>query len=533
MMARIFLFMAVAWSGVAQAQPTFEKIYLATGAYKRNLIELPSGNVIAGIAWGPGITTLNPSGDFQHSKCFWSDSVLTMQSIRRVEENNYLFLTGYRKDSCSSIGTTTVPFTHPAVGRMDSLGNVASIKHYRIAASPCLTRPGDLQVTNDSGALVWGRDTNFYAFRIDANLNALWGRRFAEAGGFHFIKELPNGDLIAGINLQRGGATLARMDPDGNIIWSKSYIRPNGVVHDACIEPDGSFIVTGYTDSTTTSIFDPLPALFQPKLFMMKLSGDGEVEWCRGFDSAPYYWHTPRWSRIVRSSDGNFVVAAALGTPAYNLPFRPLLMKLNMNGDTLWTNTVGHLGYLHDVSDLLAVSDGGFMISGSIEGDLPGGWLGGQFIFKADALGRLPCWEQYYPIVTYDLFPSDSSVTLTSIDGVTMHDAYVNDTTFAPLSVYDGCTFTTYLPPDLSHNRARPSIRPNPNTGRFTVVFQDPLMAESYYSVYDTMGRLLYQRPLATGKTTEEVDLVRFGKGTYVIKFTDPQGACYERVVVE
>ncbi|MBP6643940.1 MAG: hypothetical protein KA186_12670, partial [Flavobacteriales bacterium] len=77
MMARIFLFMAVAWSGVAQAQPTFEKIYLATGAYKRNLIELPSGNVIAGIAWGPGITTLNPSGDFQHSKCFWSDSVLT------------------------------------------------------------------------------------------------------------------------------------------------------------------------------------------------------------------------------------------------------------------------------------------------------------------------------------------------------------------------------------------------------------------------------------------------------------------------
>ncbi len=85
----------------------------------------------------------------------------------------------------------------------------------------------------------------------------------------------------------------------------------------------------------------------------------------------------------------------------------------------------------------------------------------------------------------------------------------------------------------MVRSQSKPSVRPNPNTGRFTVVFQDPLMAESYYSVYDAMGRLLYQRPLATGKTTEEVDLSRFGTGTYVIKFTDPQGTCYERVVVE
>jgi len=31
----------------------------------------------------------------------------------------------------------------------------------------------------------------------------------------------------------------------------------------------------------------------------------------------------------------------------------------------------------------------------------------------------------------------------------------------------------------------------------------------------------------------EEVDLSRFGRGTYVIKFTDPEGVCHERVVVE
>jgi hypothetical protein len=76
-------------------------------------------------------------------------------------------------------------------------------------------------------------------------------------------------------------------------------------------------------------------------------------------------------------------------------------------------------------------------------------------------------------------------------------------------------------------------IRPNPNTGHFTLSFADPLMAESYYSVYDTMGKLLFQRPLPQGKATEEVDLSRFGAGTYVVRVTSKEGSCYERVVVE
>ncbi|MBP8878543.1 MAG: T9SS type A sorting domain-containing protein, partial [Flavobacteriales bacterium] len=61
----------------------------------------------------------------------------------------------------------------------------------------------------------------------------------------------------------------------------------------------------------------------------------------------------------------------------------------------------------------------------------------------------------------------------------------------------------------------------------------DPLQAESYYSVYDTMGKLLFQRRLPTGATQEEVDLSGFSPGTYVLRFTDRDGVCYERVVLE
>lgn len=63
--------------------------------------------------------------------------------------------------------------------------------------------------------------------------------------------------------------------------------------------------------------------------------------------------------------------------------------------------------------------------------------------------------------------------------------------------------------------------------------FPDPLMADSFYSVYDTMGRLLFQRPLHAGQQSEEIDLSHFGKGTYLVRITGKDGVSNERVVVQ
>jgi hypothetical protein len=303
------------------------------------------------------------------------------------------------------------------------------------------------------------------------------------------------------------------------------------MIADCHIESDSSFIVMGFTDSiASTNGFAPLLPSYHPKLFMMKLDGVGSVQWCKGYDSDPNLWHTRRGSRIVRSHDGHYVVLANLGAEGYNLQYRPFLMKTDQNGDTLWTRSAGSNGYRYTTSDLLAYSDGGFLYNGMISGNLPDAWTGAPYIFKTDSLGHLPCSERWHPVQVMDLFPTDSSFTLTSVDGATMYPAFVSDTIFDPITVYDACVVATPVP--YTYMR-KFSVRPNPNTGRFIVEFKDPLMAESYYSVYDAMGRLLLQRPLPAGSTTEQVDLSRFGLGAYVIKFTSPEGVQHERVVVE
>ncbi|MBL7982146.1 MAG: T9SS type A sorting domain-containing protein [Flavobacteriales bacterium] len=366
--------------------------------------------------------------------------------------------------------------------------------------------------------------------RTDNDLSPLWARRFLHSGGFQFVKELPGGDLLAGANMETAGTVIVRFDPEGNVVWSKSYFRPSGRLQDALVESDDSFVITGYTDSTLYNFTEPLPPSFQPKLFMLKLNGEGEIQWCKGYDSAPFYWHTPLWGRIARTQDGNYAVTATLGMPGYALFYRPFLMKTDLNGDTLWTSTTGYAGMALAAFDLCAHASGNFYLSGLIWGNLPNGNSGMVYVFKADENGGFSCGQEHHTIEVLDLFPADSAVVLNSLAGITEMPALLNDTTFAPVTEYNGCTFATKMPPRLER-RTPMFIRPNPNTGHFTLSFADPLMAESYYSVYDTVGKLLFQRPLPQGKSTEEVDLTRFGAGTYVVRFTSKEGSCYERVL--
>ncbi|MCB0769696.1 MAG: T9SS type A sorting domain-containing protein [Flavobacteriales bacterium] len=530
---RLLIIGLLAWPCVTLAQPTFQHVFRGGLMPKANLHEFPNGNIHFGFSGALGISILAPDGAFMHIRSYSLDTLWGFRSIRPYQDSVFYFSSAYRKDQCGS--NSGSKYEYPTLGRMDSQGNILWAKHYVFEDQPCLMSAGDLSITRTQEIITWGtRDKGFFAILTDSTGEPGWAKRFPNQGGFHFIKELPGGDLIAGISMDTAGATVARMTADGEFLWCKSYIRPRGMIHDVLIESDSSFVVTGYTDSTSsTNGFAPNPASFQPKLFMMKLNGTGAVQWCRGYDSAPYYWYTHKPSHARRTLDGNYAVVAGLAVPGYHQPYRPFLMKTDLNGDTLWTGSVGRIGYSYYPLSLLEYSDGGYMMAGMVFGNLPGGNSGLPFLIKSDQFGDFGCYDRYHAVEVVDLFPTDSSFTLTPIDGVTVHPVFVRDSVPPVPTIYDFCNgFSTGLLPSASKAR-RPVIRPNPTTGHFTVEFPDPLMAQSYYSVFDSMGRLLYQRPLPTGATLEEVDLSRFGRGTYTIRFTSPEGVQHERVVLE
>lgn len=517
------------------AQPGFERIY-ESGGYP-SMVELPSQHLITGMSISStgtscGFTVLNPNGNIIHQANLNPDTTLGIWEMVPRSDIELYFTSGYYKDTCINQFGNVATRVHPMIGRIDTIGNVLSAHYYVAAGAPCNNGMGAIEVTNDGAVIVCGVTGNPGALKVSASGVPQWSKRALYNGGVRFIKELSNGDLLMGLNMDTAGAVLARMDAFGSILWCKSYVRPNGMLQYCLIEPDDSFIITGFTDSI--QIGNPLPPTYQPKLFMMKLDGAGEVQWCKGYYSTPSFFVPVHSGTIVRATDGNYAVLGTLGHWGSSMYHRPFLMKTDTNGDTLWTRKVGVSSYIYSVGALYAAPDGGVLVGGLIEGDLPGLNSGLPFIFKCDSAGNFPCLGSPHPVQMIQLFPVDSAFSLNWVDVPTVaYPAFTSQASPGPIAVFDACEVANGSS-SLEMRRGRPMrIRPNPSTGRFTLEVRDPLLAESYYSVYDALGKLLYQRPLPAGATVQEIDLSRFGPGTYVLRLTDPEGSRHERVVVE
>lgn len=497
-----------------QGQETFEKYYEGLGTGKLNLLELTNGNLFVGIAqadfaWQTGTSLLDPQGNLLHSRLYKVDTMLVVQSVKKVSDNEFYFGTSYVEGL-----TAPDPGAHPLFGKMDSLSYISTLRYYHLNVGTSVGNGiGDLEVISNKGVIGWDRDNRLFMMKADSNLMHVWSRAFDQEGVFHFVKELPGGDLLAGFDLAGTGASMMRLDADGNILWCKRYFQPGSHMHDAVIESDSAFVTAGYAEQSGQHAF------------MMKVNGDGEVLWNKGY-STTLPWNI-LWTtrvRIANTLDGNQVLLLNTGTQLSN--GRAWLLKTDMNGDTLWVRRYGVNGVGYETIDLLCTGDGGYMFDGL-------GYPWGTFLFKTDSMGHLPCSEAApAPLYITELFPVDSNLTLTSVDGAMTMPAYAQDTTYDAITTYDGCAITSIQGP-VRTRFVKPRIRPNPNTGRFTVEFTDPLAVDSFYSVYDAVGKLLFQRPLAKGRESEEIDLSRFGAGTYLIRITSKDGVCNERVVVQ
>ncbi|MBL7983737.1 MAG: T9SS type A sorting domain-containing protein [Flavobacteriales bacterium] len=517
-MNKLLITFLLAFPSVAlhlNAQPTFEKIYITVGSY--NLYELSNQNIITGMGDGVlGFSLLDSDGDMLESHCPWGDSIIGFRSFV-LNDSLIYFSTWIIGDTCTEILNSNQ--SYPVIESIDLTGNVLSIHYYDFNTDCNIGVESSLEVAENKDIILGGRRS--FILRADSSGQLVWARNFGRRVGVQFVRELPGGDLLAGFNLDTAGAAVARLDANGEFLWCKSYLRPKGMVHDCVINSDSSFIITGTTDSTFSY---PSPEGFDPLFFMLNLNGAGEVQWCMTYDSDPPLWRRLASTRIEKTLDGKLIVLADNG--------RPFLMKTDLNGDTLWTRSFGETGYGYSNMDLLVHSDGGILFTGRIEGDLPE-WSGaGSFLFKTDSLGHLPCsTERSSSVQVAAIWPTDSSFTLSSIDGGTAVSLLSRDTVFDPFIAYNSCDIAYALP--HRPERVKPTIHPNPSTGRFTVQFNDPLRAEQFYSVYDPMGRLLFQHRLPRGQQTVDLDLSLYGSGTYVIRFTSPEEVYFERVVVE
>jgi hypothetical protein len=488
---------------------------------------LQSGNIVAAHSFQSGTSLFDPNGALLTTSCHAiGDSLgnnvvmVRMQSIAKINDSLFAFSSATMEGSCAPEQF----LVNPMFGTLDTNGTILSAHYYVLNGPNCSFTANDLVRCSNGDHILWGYKSPMFLMRCAQNGAVVWAKSYDELGGVAFVRELPGGDLLVGQNIIPLHGVVTRMAATGEVIWSKSYDTEQGMVCDALIHSDQSFTIVGFTDSLT-SAWVPRPPNYQPELYLLRLDGAGEVQWGRSYSTAPFYWYTQRMPRVVVTPDGNMAILATLGPSSdYIREHRPYLMKVDLNADTLWTRSYGEQGLIYQTASILPCADGGVLYT------MWDGYFG--YLVRTDPEGYLPCNNEHYPLTINNFFLTDTNVVLTPYEGAQMFPAQVEPIPCEDMELQTPCVPNPLATPEwllAPHVR----IRPNPTPGRITMEFTEPVQRNSFYSVLDATGRLLYERPLPPGTIIEDIDLSRFGPGTYILRITDPDGQRNERVVVE
>jgi hypothetical protein len=144
---------------------------------------------------------------------------------------------------------------------------------------------------------------------------------------------------------------LVRTDPHGEVLWSKTYGGEGSDNGWAIMETgDGGFLITGFTNSYGAGEMD---------IYLLRLDSGGVLLWEKtyGGPESEYGW------AMAPTLDGGYVLAGqtdSFGEGAED----GYLVKVNAQGEELWSQTFGGLGedrlFSVDLGD-----DGGFILTGT------------------------------------------------------------------------------------------------------------------------------------------------------------------------
>jgi hypothetical protein len=177
----------------------------------------------------------------------------------------------------------------------------------------------------------------------------------------------------------------------GDVIWYKTYNFSQGddidqyECYDMAQTSDGGYIFAGQVDYENDGDYN--------KAMLLKVDANLDTMWCRTFGPNDCYRYTGRV--VVEASDGGYVMAG-FGN-YYNNPIYPFrshgvcLIKVDANGDSVWTRWYGDENTNYMPLKALATADGGYIIFGHAHNNQEWG-----FALKVDGDGNEVRLNYYY-----------------------------------------------------------------------------------------------------------------------------------------
>ena len=274
------------------------------------------------ISFGTIIIKTDSVGDTIWTKPYWANS--GTQTI----DGGYAFL-GDGLIKTNSFGDTI--WTKPLFGR--SLRQVNDGGYVFLAEGPLTVIPDPdeqiyLNKTDSAGNLLWNK--SYFPFSISGNSNA-----------YNVEQTIDGGYIVFGSLNQN--PILIKTDSNGDSIWTKSFTNIDRILNGIQTN-DGGYIFTGFTNSNSIPI--------------IKTDSLGNIIWQKFIQ----YSYEVAGGDIYQTTDNGYVIIGEQDINANYDLIEILLLRLDVNGDTIWTKSFGcPYGYGTSVQE---TSDGGFIMGG-------------------------------------------------------------------------------------------------------------------------------------------------------------------------
>lgn len=346
----------------------FAKAYGGTSSENfQSIRQTTDGGYIAGGATGSfpvgsskaWVVKLDSTGDIEWEKVY-AGSIF--QSIQEVSTGGYIGA-GY--------STSSLPNSFRII-RMDSAGDILWHKMFYGDGQVYSNALGhDIDEASDGGFIAAGQivgtetATEFWVIKLSAGGVLEWEKTFGGSSqdyGRAIQSTADGGCIVAGESYSSDwgfgsyDAWVLKLDSSGSIEWQNTY-GGGGIdnVQDIYANPDGSFVICGYTESSSAGYSD---------LWVLKGNTAGEIEWettLGGYDGDSA-------RSVRRTSDGGYIVAGntstyrnygAGGSDAW-------VVKLSSSGGVQWERAFG--GPEADGARFAAeTADGGYVVGGLTE----------------------------------------------------------------------------------------------------------------------------------------------------------------------
>jgi len=361
--------------------------------------------------------------------------------------------------------------------------------------------------TNASGYYdVWLIKTNEFG---DTTWTRKYGGDYSDYG-YDVMQLSDGGYVVVGNTSVIGGNYIdfyvIRTNSIGDTLWTQTYGGTGAdYAYAIDITSDGGFIIAGDTQSFGTS---------QGGFYLIKTNAVGDTQWTAIYDN----FEIDVCRDVKPTDDGGYILAGYTRSPGAG-EYDMYLIKVNSEGDTLWTKKYGDF-LDEECYSVQLMSDGGFVMSGYQESVTDEGDV---LIVRTDLSGNA-IWTKTVGGTSQErgrsiCVTSDGGYIIagqTESFGVSRTDIYLIKT------AHDLSDIEFDSKPDIPEKFFLNQNYPNPFNPATMIKYQLPMTSDVELSIFNTLGQkvsVLVSEKQSAGRYQVEWDASAFSSGVYYYQF--------------